>query len=223
MRRIERMHPWLRRVLFASTQNASESCTSDESQSIPSHRFCDALNCPCGHRSGLLNVGKIALRYCVQHPVQHNRKLHNKLILREAGIALPLVLIFFVVMTLIGIAAIRTATMGEKIASNTRNQQLAFQAAEQALRHCEAEIQQSKKTGTKSVFESQSLVPIPSKPYGVNKSPQCRAIDISDGMGLGPAEVSRDESIFVYEFTARGTGGSDKAVVRLQSSLRFKK
>lgn len=58
----------------------------------------------------------------------------------QAGIVLPLVMIFLVIMTLIGIAAIRNVTMEEKMAGNSRYQQLAFQSAEDALRECERDV-----------------------------------------------------------------------------------
>ncbi|MDY7547148.1 PilX N-terminal domain-containing pilus assembly protein [Glaciimonas sp. Gout2] len=150
-------------------------------------------------------------------------KTISKTITRQAGIALPLVLIFFVVMTLLGVTEIRNATSGESLAGNARNQQMAFQAAEQALRHCEIDLQKSIRNGARSDYEGLTLKSIYPKPYGVKSSPKCRATDISDTLQLGPTEVSRDESIFVYQITARGTGPSDNAVVMLQSSLRFKK
>ena len=58
----------------------------------------------------------------------------------QSGIVLPIVLIFLVVMTLIGITAIRNVTLEERMAGNSRDQQLAFQAAEEALRFCERQI-----------------------------------------------------------------------------------
>lgn len=59
----------------------------------------------------------------------------------QRGLVLPLVLIFLVVMMLLGTAAIRNVTLEEKMAGNLRNRDLAFQAAEQALRFCENGIQ----------------------------------------------------------------------------------
>lgn len=56
------------------------------------------------------------------------------------GIVLPVVLIFLVVMMLLGVTAIRNVTLEEKMAANVRNQNLAFQAAEQALRACETMV-----------------------------------------------------------------------------------
>src|SRR5437868_9864446 len=63
------------------------------------------------------------------------------------GVALPVTLIFSVVMTLIGVAAIRNVTLEEKMAGSLRSRQLAFEAAEQVLRYCEALVQVFSQSG----------------------------------------------------------------------------
>lgn len=55
----------------------------------------------------------------------------------EAGAALVVALIFLMLMSLIGTAAMRGATMQEQMAGHTRDWSLAFQAAEAALREAE--------------------------------------------------------------------------------------
>ncbi|SJM92323.1 pilus assembly PilX family protein [Crenothrix polyspora] len=52
---------------------------------------------------------------------------------QQAGIVLVVSLIVMLLLTLIGTTAVHTATLEEKIAGNTRNRDLAFQAAESAL------------------------------------------------------------------------------------------
>ncbi len=59
----------------------------------------------------------------------------------QKGVVLAMVLIFLVILMALGIAAVRNATLEERMAGNFRSQQLAFQAAEQALRFCENYIQ----------------------------------------------------------------------------------
>ncbi|WP_338845675.1 PilX N-terminal domain-containing pilus assembly protein [Massilia sp. W12] len=61
---------------------------------------------------------------------------------QQHGVVLPVVLIFMVVMMLLGVSAVRNITLEEKMAANSRSQNLAFQAAEQALRSCEVLLQQ---------------------------------------------------------------------------------
>ena len=54
---------------------------------------------------------------------------------------LPMLLICLLVMALLGVSSLRTAQLEEKMAANAGSRQLAFQAAEQALRFCENQLQ----------------------------------------------------------------------------------
>lgn len=60
---------------------------------------------------------------------------------RQKGAALATSLIILLMLTLMGVAAMQTATLEEKMAGNLRNENLAFQAAEAALRAGEAYLQ----------------------------------------------------------------------------------
>jgi len=60
---------------------------------------------------------------------------------RQQGAALIVALIMLLVMTLLGVTIARTTTMQERMAGNLRNQSIAFEAAETALREGEAWIQ----------------------------------------------------------------------------------
>jgi type IV pilus assembly protein PilX len=60
---------------------------------------------------------------------------------KQAGSVLIISLIMLVAMTLIGITAMRTSVLEEKMAGNMRDKELAFQAAEAALRAAEQSIQ----------------------------------------------------------------------------------
>jgi len=57
---------------------------------------------------------------------------------QQTGAALIICLILLVVMTLLGVSAVTTTTMEEKMAGNIRNKHLSFQAAEAALRSGES-------------------------------------------------------------------------------------
>lgn len=59
----------------------------------------------------------------------------------QTGTAMIVALIFLMLMSLIGTAAMRGATMQERMAGNTRDWSLAFQAAEAALREAEDWLQ----------------------------------------------------------------------------------
>jgi len=153
----------------------------------------------------------------------------------QTGVALPIVLIFVVVMLLIGITAIRNVTLGEKMAGNTRNQELAFQAAEQALRFCEnAMLTNSASKPTiltpstttnlwddVTNWQGANSVAIAAALPGVNTPPRCMVEDVKSTLRLDPTQLKKDDGIQVYRVTARGTGASDNAVVLLQSYLKF--
>lgn len=64
--------------------------------------------------------------------------LHRR---RQHGSAMIVSLIFLLLMTLIGTAAMRGSTMQERMAGNARDWNIAFQAAEAALREAEDYLQ----------------------------------------------------------------------------------
>lgn len=59
---------------------------------------------------------------------------------KESGAVLITGLIFMVVLTIIVISALRSATLEERMAANARNRQLALQAAEAVLRDAETAL-----------------------------------------------------------------------------------
>ncbi|AMP16573.1 pilus assembly PilX family protein [Collimonas pratensis] len=162
----------------------------------------------------------------------------------QSGIALPMVLIFLVVMMLIGAVAIRNVTLDEKMAGNARNQQVAFQAAEQALRFCETGAQKNAlppKPAQSAKALSSMLTPtvnganawdtwpaaatttVTLSAPGTNiPGPQCIIEDVSSTISLGPTQSKRNPLDKVYRVTAFGVGDpASKAKVLLQSYLSF--
>jgi type IV pilus assembly protein PilX len=67
---------------------------------------------------------------------------------RERGVSLVVALIFLIILTILGLTAMRVATMEERMSGNSRDRSLAFQAAEAALRDAESDIE-CKKFGTR--------------------------------------------------------------------------
>ena len=53
---------------------------------------------------------------------------------RERGAALVVALVLLLLMTVLGVSAIRTTTLQERMAGNLRDSNLAFQSAEAGLR-----------------------------------------------------------------------------------------
>jgi type IV pilus assembly protein PilX len=59
---------------------------------------------------------------------------------RQPGISLVVVLLFLLIMTVLGITAVRTSNLEEKMSGNERDRELAFEAAEATLRDAERDI-----------------------------------------------------------------------------------
>lgn len=163
---------------------------------------------------------------------------------KQHGIVLPVVLIFLVVMMLLGVTAIRNVTLEEKMSANVRNQNLAFQSAEQALRTCETMLQKGD-TGSFKILSAGPLANGPNKGKNywevaanwkdasianeVKKSgaetnlgkelvaerPRC-IIEVMDKV---VSTINVQDQKEQFRITARGVGGRDSAVVLLQSYL----
>ncbi len=66
----------------------------------------------------------------------------------QRGMTLIIVLLFLVMLSVLGITAIQTSSLEEKMTGNERDRQVAFEAAEGALRDAEREIFQSLGAGS---------------------------------------------------------------------------
>ena len=163
----------------------------------------------------------------------------------QTGIALPMVLIFLVLMMVIGAVAIRNVTLDEKMAANARNHQLAFQAAESGLRHCETGAQRNAivpKSGAAAQPLDSMITPAvaganvwdvwPEKAATTatlslaagSGVAQCIIEDVTSTIAIGPTQIKRDVTAKVYRVTAFGvdtTLASPNAKVMLQSYLKF--
>ncbi|WP_373083410.1 PilX N-terminal domain-containing pilus assembly protein [Zhongshania sp.] len=70
-------------------------------------------------------------------------------IVRQSGAALIVSLVFMLILTIISIASMQTATLQERMAGNMKDNTIAFQAAEAALRLAEVDL----KSGVVGVFD----------------------------------------------------------------------
>lgn len=66
---------------------------------------------------------------------------HNSLPQQQAGVALFMSLIMLLIITVLGLSSIQTTTLQERMARNARDSNLAFLAAESALKDAEALIE----------------------------------------------------------------------------------
>lgn len=164
----------------------------------------------------------------------------------QSGAALFVCLVLLTIMTLIGISSVSTTVLEEKMAGNTRNRHLAFQAAEAALREGENAVNlaapsQFSNNGTDG-FYNRSVPGDSSPAYPVWDQPMVNWQDASNanaGLVESPeyiaenfGSVNRDEDCVlilplppdcilpVYRVTARGWGLNRNTRVTLQSTYR---
>lgn len=158
---------------------------------------------------------------------------------RQRGVALVVALILLVVMTLLGLGAMRSVTLEEKMASNTLDRGISFQAAEATLREAEALLEPpgvppTPAAGTcpgngicgapvvgavprweDAAFAGwQNATPVTSGPITV--TPQY----IIEHLGnTFPCDLAAPTNLSCkrYRITARSNAGADRATVILQS------
>lgn len=161
---------------------------------------------------------------------------------RHHGFVLVVSLIFLIVMTLLGTTAIKKSILDEKLTGNLRSQNLAFQAAERALRFCESSLelrsgatkmcQQRSALNytetstmpmnwkTEGVWKNKNIVTTldkdgPNAMIGVAEQPQC----LLERWNLG-LDRSGEKQMPAWVITARGVGSVNTAVVIVQETIR---
>jgi len=159
----------------------------------------------------------------------------------ERGVALITGLIFMVVLTLISMAALRTTLLEEKMSGNARDIDLAFQAAEAALRGGEtvlngASLPTFAATGaylTASSTRSNTSywilthnwttdsVALSSVPTGAYSAPSFVIEQMPSGVAGGFSLKSGPiTEAGMYRITSRGTGGNPNTHIYLQETYR---
>jgi len=141
---------------------------------------------------------------------------------RKNGAVLIISLIILLLLTIIGVTAIQMSLLEEKMAGNMREQNIAFQAAESALRAGE--------TDTATIAPSELYIGITNPIAGINwanasvRTYSANALYIIEppaityGFGYeAGASASSAQTNYWYRITARGKSDSANATVILQS------
>ncbi|WP_339664881.1 PilX N-terminal domain-containing pilus assembly protein [uncultured Pseudomonas sp.] len=97
---------------------------------------------------------------------------------RQSGAALLVALVMLLVVTMIGLASIRSTTLNEKMSSNMYDRSLSYQAAEAAIRAGEVAIQADKSLGRDCTLASEECPSIPANTF---------ADDSADWVNVGAA------------------------------------
>ncbi|SDH73513.1 PilX N-terminal domain-containing pilus assembly protein [Nitrosomonas sp. Nm132] len=170
---------------------------------------------------------------------------------RQRGVVLMTGLIFLVMMTLLGVTAMQTTMLEEKMAGNLRDENLAFQAAEAALREGELFLEQITLPlfdGTGGLYCYNPTNPndpcnLPPDSYpvttwsgwpasgrsinatiaGVASQPRYiieQLVSIPLGTGGSVQQSATSLTSNMYRVTARSVGGTESAIVILQSTYR---
>lgn len=169
---------------------------------------------------------------------------------RQKGAVLVVGLVMLLLMTVVGLAAIRGSGMQELMAGNMRDRNLSFQAAEAGLRSGEAILVNTAAMnfdGNNGLYPDLSLpgsTPgVPTHWTGANWEANAATGDEElDGLFAQPRYVVEElprtlapgaeggavdfasqltaEEVLYYRVTSRATGGSENAVTILQSVVR---
>lgn len=166
---------------------------------------------------------------------------------QQRGVALFISLVLLLVLTIIGVSAVQTTSLEVRMARNDYDSLLAFEAAESALRDAEDAIEglltvdNFDDVGTNGLWEIAELDEAPrwttanwtgantiaaaSNVDGVSTQPRyiiehAATVQRAEGVELGndfDNTSAAADSIEMFRVTARGVGGTDQAVVMLQS------
>jgi len=152
---------------------------------------------------------------------------------RQSGAALIVSLILLLVMTLLGVSAMQTNVLEEKMAGNHWRTQLAFQAAERGLREAEQAVLDQATDGTALDFsledgfylESDAIDPAVRDWSSLNyESPGgdrfyvveylgCRDLP-GNSVKLGPTKCQSGTSQYLFRIWSRGSEGTSVRILQ---------
>lgn len=146
----------------------------------------------------------------------------------ERGSALAIALVFLLVLTLLGLSAMRGSNLQERMAGNLRDRNMAFQSAEAALRAGEAWLLNLVNQQTANLAVA---LPNPATWDGDTAAASANSIVLDAQLAsnpsyhVGPPALRRvgiqlpPDFRRIYPVTAHAEGGTDAAVVVLQSTF----
>lgn len=165
---------------------------------------------------------------------------------RQQGAVLIVALIFTAILTVLGVGGMRSATLQERMAGNSRDINVAFQAAEAALREAETlmgVVSSIDFDGSNGLYlscpdptdkttacsqpdwKSDSATgwrQVSEQLPDVNRQPEFIIEQISASIDVG-SSLDSDRTIAIqgyYRITARGFGASDRSMIVLATTYR---
>jgi type IV pilus assembly protein PilX len=163
---------------------------------------------------------------------------------RQRGAVLVIGLVLLMVITLLSVGGLRGTGMQERMASNLRDRNLAFQSAESALRAAEAILVAGTSAGSLAVADPGDLGfwedcwaadpaagtatgcppavehAVDTAAWGIDAAPEYRMERLRAGNYGSLAADEAMASAPLYRITVRAVGGTQDSVVVLQSTFR---
>jgi type IV pilus assembly protein PilX len=140
---------------------------------------------------------------------------------QQQGVVLVLALVILVLVTLVGLSTIRTTTMEEKMAGNSRDRDKAFQAAEAAVQHCLGLVDAGAYTATTLTPTAAGVTP-----HWESAANWANANSLAVALSDPAAKLAQEPRCMVetlggagsYRVTGRAVGASAETVVMLQAT-----
>lgn len=161
--------------------------------------------------------------------------MRAQLMRKQQGASLLVSLIFLMIMAMLGVAVANVTTLQERMAGNTRDRDLALQAAEVALRDAEDQLVNPAFRGSAVAFNPlngnddafwTSCFENGSAPCTATNTPTTALPTTGPGaVAQQPAYVLERKpgigAVEIYRATAYAVGGSPQTVVILQAEFSF--
>lgn len=158
----------------------------------------------------------------------------------QSGITLIMAMIFLLMLSLLGVWSVTNNSLQERMAGNTRNRDLALQAAESALKYAESTLTTWRTTpfdGTVAGYFPYDPLAANDTAYWQDSTRWTGALSVPSGTlnqvsaapvyvvhkmpnTANPADPSQ-VNVENYRITAKAVGGSETAVVILQSIVQY--
>ncbi len=138
----------------------------------------------------------------------------------QRGVTLIITLVMLVVITLIALSSLRSTTMNERMAGNSRDRQRALQAAEAAVRSCVGQLENNIYLGLKSTPTAAGTTPLWDDPNSwTTATSTAVAMPSTAGLSADPrCLVETLGSLGSFRVTGRAVGGAADTVVILQAT-----
>ena len=151
---------------------------------------------------------------------------------RQRGMTLMVSLVFLIILTMLGVTSVTNNGLQERMAGNTRSRELAFQAAEAALKHAESTLPSWRRSAFDGSVEGLFIYDVTEPNDAVywrdiahwassRQLPAGSLNQVAEPPRYLVHKMPSSGEVEYYRITARGVGGDISAVVILQSVISY--